>query len=166
MNQSNAVALKPEEGMFELSLLNAEASETKFDDFVVDAIERGIPPELITRLKDIWGAAQTIAGEVVAVGRIILGRIMDFVKQNPKLTLGLALGAAVAALVGGIPLIGPLLQPLSAWVATLYGGGVGAAMQQGDFSGSPFTAATELASKFFELLVTIFRSVANYWAAA
>ena len=166
MNQPNAAVLKSEEGMFELSLLNAEASETKFDDLVVDAIGRGIPAELITRLKEIWDAARVIAGEVVAVGRIIVGRIIEFVKQNPKLTLGLALGAAVAALMGGIPLIGPLLQPLSAWVATLYGGGVGAAMQQGDFSGSPFTAATELASKFFELLVAIFRSVTSYWAVA
>ena len=101
MNQPNAAVLKSEEGMFELSLLNAEASETKFDDLVVDAIGRGIPAELITRLKEIWDAARVIAGEVVAVGRIIVGRIIEFVKQNPKLTLGLALGAAVAALMGG-----------------------------------------------------------------
>ncbi len=165
MNQPNAAALKPEDAMFELSLLNAEVSETTFDDVVVDAMARGLPPELITRLKEIWDAAKTIAGEVVAVGRIIVARIIEFVKQNPKLTIGLALGAAVAALVGGIPLIGTLLQPLSSWVAMLYGGGVGAAMQQGDYSGSPFTAATELASKFFELLVTIFKAVAGYWAA-
>jgi len=166
MSQEQVVAMKPEEAMFELSLRNAEASAKTFDDLVVDAIDRGIPAELMTRLKEIWDAVQVIAGEVVAVGRIIVGQIIAFVKQNPKLTLGLALGAAVAALVGGIPLIGPLLQPLSTWVATLYGGGVGAAMQQGDFSASPFVAATELASKFFELLMAIFRSVASYWAAA
>ena len=158
--------MKREEGMFELSLRNAEASAKTFDDLVVDAIERGIPIEVITRLKEIWDAAQVIAGEVVAVGRIIVGQIIEFVKQNPKLTLGLALGAAVAALVGGIPLIGPMLQPLTTWVAAIYSGGVGAAMQQGDFSGSPFVAAIELASKFFELLMAIFRSVESYWAAA
>ena len=75
--------------MFELSLLNAEVSETTFDDVVVDAMARGLPPEVITRLKEIWDAAQTIAGEVVAVGRIIVARIIEFVKQNPKLTIGL-----------------------------------------------------------------------------
>lgn len=151
--------------MFELSLLNAEASEAKFDDVVVDAIDRGIPPELITRLRDLWDKAQVIAGEVVAIGRIIVSHIIDFLKRNPKLSLGLAVGAALAVLIGGIPFIGPLLQPLSTWVATLYGAGVGAAMQQGDYSGSPFTAAIELASKFFDLLTVIFRSVASYWLA-
>jgi hypothetical protein len=166
MSPRSGTALTSEDGMFELSLLNAEASETKFDDVVIDAIERGIPPELITRLRELWDTAKVIAGEVVAIGRIIVNHIFDFLKRNPKLSLGLALGAALSVLVGGIPLIGQLLQPLATWVATLYGAGVGAAMQQGDYSGSPFTAAVELASKFFELLVVIFKSVVGYWTAA
>src|SRR5687767_9042168 len=119
MSSKSATALKPDEGMFELSLLNAEASEAKFDDVVVDAISRGIPPELLTRLKDLWDSAQVVAGEVVAVGRIIVSQIVEFIKCNPKLTWGLAVGAALSVLVGGIPWIGPLLQPLSTWVATL-----------------------------------------------
>jgi len=46
--------------------------------------------------------------------------------------------------------------------ATLYGAGVGAAMEHGDYSGSPFTAAIELANKFFELMKKIFYGVSEY----
>jgi hypothetical protein len=70
-----------------------------------------------------------------------LGARLPAVTTIQARPLGLAVGAALAVLIGGIPLLGPLLQPLSAWVATLYGAGVGAAMQKGDYSGSPITAA-------------------------
>jgi hypothetical protein len=146
--------------------MNAEASEAKFDDLVIDALDRGIPAELVTRLQDIWDTAKIIAGEVIAIGRIVVNQIFDFLKRNPKLSIGLAVGASVAVLVGGIPIFGSLLQPLSSWVATTYGAGVGAAMEQGDYSGSPFTAAIELASKFYELLILVFRSVVAYLSAA
>jgi hypothetical protein len=36
---------------------------------------------------------------------------------------------------------------------------------EGRLFGSPITAAIELASKFFELLTVIVKSVASYWAA-
>ena len=165
MTGTTAQVLTAEGGMLELTLLNAEASEARFDDLVVDAVSRGIPVELVTRLRELWDTVQLVAGEAIAIGRIVVSQIIDFLKRNPKLSLGLALGAAIAVLVGGIPIIGSLLQPLSSWVATLYGAGVGAAMEQGDFSGSPYTAAIELANKFFELLVLVFRSVTSHLAA-
>jgi sorbitol-specific phosphotransferase system component IIBC len=74
----------------------------------------------------------------------------------------MALGAAVAAMVGGIPLIGPLLQPLAVLIGALYGAGIGAAIENGDHSGSPLSAAIALADKFFELLKNILNSVAAY----
>jgi len=36
-------------------------------------------------------------------------------------------------------------------------------MQNGIVSASPYTAAIEVASKFFELLIHIFNGVAEYW---
>jgi hypothetical protein len=164
VNPTSVQALKPEQGMFELTLLNAEMSSTSFDDAVVDALDRGIPPEVVTRLKELWEKTKLIAGEIVAIGKIIVRQIIDFLRANPKLTIGLALGAAVGALVGGLPFIGSLLQPLSTLIATLYGAGIGAAMQNGDSSGSPYSAAIELAQKFFELLMNILNAVAGYFA--
>ena len=88
MNSNGVQALKPEQGMFELTLLNAEISTTSFDDAVVDALDRGIPPELVTRLKDLWEQTKIIAGEIVAIGKIIVRQIIDFLKANPQLTVG------------------------------------------------------------------------------
>jgi hypothetical protein len=164
MNAANSVVLKPAQGMFELSLMNAEASSTQFDDVVVEALNRGIPPELVTRFEDIWEKTKEIGGEIVTIGKIIVWQIIEFLKKNPKLSIGLALGAAVGALIGGIPIMGPLLQPLATWITTIYGAGVGAAMQKGYTSDSPLSAAIALAEVFFELLVAIMNSVAGYFA--
>lgn len=165
MNTKNIVQFSSEQALFELTLLNAESSKSEFDDVVISGLKRGIPPEILTRLKELWQHTKVVAGEVVAIGKIIVQKIIDFLLANEKLAIGLAIGAAVSVLIAGIPFLGPLLAPISTLVATLYGAGVGAAMQQGDYSGSPFTAAIELATKFFELMRTIFEAVAPYWPA-
>ncbi|MCE2660396.1 MAG: hypothetical protein LW854_19480 [Rubrivivax sp.] len=154
--------MTPQRGLFELTMRNAQTSLMSFDDVVIDAVSRGVPPEVITRLKGIWEQTKVIAGEVVAIGRIIVREIVNFLRQHPRIALGIALGAAVTALIGGIPFVGPLLQPFSLWLGTFYAAGVGAAMEMGDYSGSPFTAAIELAKHFFELITRIFRSVVAY----
>jgi hypothetical protein len=163
MDFASTQTLKPEQGMVEVMLMNAEASTAHFDDVAVDLIYRGMPSELVTRLRELWEQTKSIAGEIVAIGKIIVLQIVDFLKKNPKLPVGLALGAAVASLIGGIPFFGAMLQPVAMTVAALYGAGVGAAMEKGDNSGSPFSAAIELALKFFELFKNILNSVANHF---
>ncbi len=146
-------------------MLNAERLQAEFDDVVIDGIKRGIPAEILTRLKEIWEATQEIAGEVIAIGKIIVMSIIDFFRANPTLTAGLLLGAVVSSLVLMVPFLGPLLLPLTALVASIYGAGVGAAMQEGDYSGSPITAAIALANKFFEMLIMILKAISQYWKA-
>ena len=155
--------LSSEQALFELSMLNAERLQTEFDDIVVEGVKRGVPPEILTRLKDIWEATQDIAGEIIAIGKIIVMAIIDFFKANPTLTAGMALGAAVSSLILAIPFLGALLLPLATLLATLYGAGVGAAMQEGDYSASPLTAAIALADKFFEMLRIILMALSQYW---
>ena len=41
------------EALFELSLINAEESNTNFDDFFIWGLEKGIPPEILTDLPPI-----------------------------------------------------------------------------------------------------------------
>lgn len=94
-----------------------------------------------------------------------LCRLSIFFRANPNLTAGLLLGAAVSSLVLMVPFLGPLLLPLTALVASIYGAGVGAAMQEGDYSGSPITAAIALANKFFEMLIMILKAIPQYWKA-
>lgn len=162
---ANTQRLQPKQALFELTLINAESSDIEFDDVVIDSLKRDIPAELVTRLSELWTQTKVVAGEVIAVGRIIVRKIVDFLLDNPKLTIGIAVGAALTALVSSIPFIGPLLAPMAATVSMLYGAGVGASMQKGDYSMSPFSAAIELAHKFFELLTAIFDGVKDYWVS-
>jgi hypothetical protein len=162
MKPASNNTLSPEQGMFELTLMNADSASSKFDDVVIEALNRGVPAELVTRLKDIWTKTQVIAGEVVAIGKIIVLQILEFLKRNPKLTVGLAMGAALATLVSGIPILGPLIQAEATFFFSLYGAGAGAAMANGDQSGSPFTAAIALAENFFRLLKDILNAVSDY----
>ena len=126
-----------------------------------EGLRKGIPPEVLTRLKDLWEKTKVIAGEVVSIGKIIVQKIFEFLKDNPKLTIGLAFGAAVSVLIAGVPFIGPILAPLAITISMIYFGGVGAAMEKGDISGSPLSAAIALANSFFELLMAIFNAIVD-----
>ena len=105
--------LSPQEGMLELSMINAEVKERDFTETIVELLNRNIPTEIVTRLKELWEATKTLAGEVIRIGKIIVHKIIDFVRANPNLTVGLALGAAVSSLVGMVPFIGASIQPLA-----------------------------------------------------
>jgi hypothetical protein len=155
--------LTPEQGLFELSLINAENSDRSFEDVVLDGINRGIPPEILTRLKELWDITKIVAGEIIAIGKIIVKSIIDFIKINPELTIGTGLGASVSVLIAGIPFIGPILAPLSLVITTVYGAGVGATASYGNLSSDPIKAAFSLANKFFELLKMIFNAIVSYW---
>jgi hypothetical protein len=159
-------ALTKEQGLFELTLLNAEMSREQFDDFIVVGLNRGIPAEIITRLQGLWDVTKEVAGEVVAVGKIIVQKIIEFLKANPKLSVGLALGAAVGALIAGIPFLGPLLAPLATGLSMLYGAAVGAAKDAGADSSDTYEAVLSLAKKFFELLQNIMVSIKDYFVGS
>lgn len=154
--------LTPEQALMELTLLNAETSDASFEDTFVAGVEQGLPAEVLTRLKELWDETKLIGGELVAIGKIIVQKIFEFLKGNHNLTVGFAMGAAVGALVGGIPFIGPMLAPLSMLLAGLYGAGTFAATEKGIYTGAPFTAMMVLAEKFFELLKSIFNGVFHY----
>lgn len=158
-------ALTKEQGLFELTLLNAEMSREQFDDFLVAGLNRGIPAEIITRLQSLWDFTKKIAGEVVVVGKIIVQKIIEFLKANPKLAIGLALGAAVGALIAGIPFLGPLLAPLATGISMIYGAAVGAAKDAGADSSDTYESVLNLAARFFELLQGIMVSIKDYYLA-
>jgi len=133
----------------ELTLLNAESSGQDFDDVVLEGLEGGISPEILTRMKDLWEKTKEIGGEMIAVGKII-----EFLKAHPKLMASLAIGAAVYLLAHAIPFIGPILAPLLAVITTVFAFG----------KLSTFDEVIETANGFFQLLVDIFNAVAARWA--
>lgn len=157
-------ALTKERGMFELTLLNAEVSQAEMDDVLVYGLNRGIPPEIMTRLESLWRVTKTIAGEAVSIGKIVVLKIFEFMKANPNLAIGLALGAAVGVLVAMIPLLGALLAPLAGAVSMIYGGIAGASQDAGEAPSDLFSGAMQLARKFLELFQDIILAVKDYLA--
>lgn len=150
------------QGALELTLLNAEHSQAHFDEVLVEGLALGIPAEIMTRLEAVWAATKMVAGETVAVGKIIVAQILAFLRANSGIAVGVALGAAIGVLTLFIPFIGPLLAPVSATVAMLWGAGIGASFDAGLPSSDPLVAAVHLAKKFFELIQAIFMAVADY----
>jgi hypothetical protein len=141
--------------MLELTLLNAESSDSTFDKFILSGLARNIPPEILTRMKDLWDKTEQVGEEVIAIGKIIVLKIIDFLKQHPKLAASLAIGAAVYVLSNGVPLIGPFLAPLLATLTTV---GVYA-------TSTTLDETIQMAKDFFSMLVGIFNAIADHWAA-
>ena len=118
---SEAIAgFTQEQGMFELSMLNAETSEAEFEEVIIEGIKRGIPTEILTRLKELWEMSKEVAGEAVAIGKIIVMAIIEFIKANPMITVGLILGAAVSTLVLGIPFGAIVVASLNGYFSIIW----------------------------------------------
>jgi hypothetical protein len=152
------------EALLEMSLLNAEAEESEFEQIYLTGQKMGIAPEIMTRLRSIWTQTKVVRGESVAIGKIIVNRIFEFLKANPRIVVGVAIGMVIGYLIVGIPFLGPLLAPL-AKLLPLAGAGYGAASENGA-QPSAMQTLTVLVEKFFELLVSVFNGVATYISAS
>jgi hypothetical protein len=160
---SNGVpALTSEQALLELTIRNAEQSQQEFDDVFIAGMRSGLAAELLTRMEDLWSKTLVVAGEMVAVGKIVIAEIVAFFKENPGLSIGAAIGASLGVLVATVPFLGPLLAPIATLAMSLYGAGIGATAQDGQAKGNPLDVAVALARKFFEMLIRIFNAVAGY----
>jgi hypothetical protein len=151
------------EGLLNLSILNAESQAQSFADSSVYLLSGDIPAELVTRLDELWYRTQEIGGEVINIGRIIVCKIIDFIRENPNMVIGIAIGAAVGSLVHLIPIIGPLLAPLAVTVGAVVGGFTGVQMDSSNPNASMFETAIVAAKAFFQLFAEIFRAIELYW---
>lgn len=153
-------AITSQEALLDISIMNAEASNTSFTDIFIQLSNEGLPAEVITRMEGIWKTTKVISGEVIQIGKIIVLKIFEFIKANIGLALGLAIGAAISAMVGMIPFIGPWLQHLVEPLLLSLSAFMGYTVETGD---SPFEAAITLAKNFFKLLAETFNAIQEYW---
>lgn len=99
--------MNSQQALLELTLLNAEAQEESFERFFITGTKMGIPPEVLTRLHTLWEQVRIIGGHAIAIGKIIVERIFAFLRANPRIAVGAAIGLIVAYLLTGVPFIGP-----------------------------------------------------------
>lgn len=101
----------------DMTLWQAEADSTSNSKLYLILRDSGLPHEAIVRLHELVKYTKKIAGQVVAVGKIILIKIIEFVKANPCLVMGagisVVIGAVVADLITSMPFLKKLLTPVA-----------------------------------------------------
>jgi len=149
----------------DMSLVEIEAAtKGKSRRQLVEALmEAGVSKEVAYRLGEIWNYTKKVGSKVWKVGRILLVRIVEFVKQHAFAISGMALGAALSILVAHIPIIGPAIAPVVALIAIPVGALVGAKLDvDARKNGGPLEIMEELvrlAHDFFKILIDAFNAV-------
>ena len=115
----NAQVITPAHADLELTLLNADAESIPSSDLYVWLRESGLPSEVAIRLHSLVDTSAKVGGRVISIGKIILIKIIEFVKAHPNMAIGIAVGAAIGALVSMIPFLGVYLAPIVTVISTV-----------------------------------------------
>lgn len=147
-----------------MALWQVEADSMTSSDLYVWLQDSGLPHEVTIRLHELLTYVKKVGSKVVAVGKIVLIKIIEFVKAHPFLVIGAGIsavvGAAVASLITAVPLLGLLLAPVAvAWklTITLTGAVVGHRLDK-LFQGVA-EDISEIAMAFFKLVIDVFNTV-------
>jgi hypothetical protein len=150
----------------EIILINAEAESVPSSNLYLWLRESGLPSEVAIRLQSFVDTTAQVVGGVISVGKIVLLKIIDFVKANPHMAIGISIGAAVGALSSMIPLLGPYLAPVAVAIGATLGAVAGHRsdkIARGEVVNTGFIAFAqdiiEIAKAFFTLLADIFNLV-------
>lgn len=147
-----------------LAIWNAEADSVTSSDLYVQIQELGLPEEVVSRLHELVSFTQRVAGKVFSIGKIVLLKILDFVKAHPFLIagagIGVVIGSAIAGLITAIPFLGPILAPIAAILGitiTAIGAVVGHRLDK-QFQGVG-EDIIEIAQQFFSLLANVINMI-------
>jgi len=154
-----------------LALLNAEAESMNSSDLYLRLQQLGLPEEIVTRLHDLMSVIRKVGKTVIEIGKIVVLKILEFVKAHPFLVTGMGIGAvigvAIASLITAIPIIGPFLSPIATALGltiTLAGAVIGHQLDK-QFPGTGKSLA-EIAQEFFALFASIINTVFSGVATA
>ena len=158
-----ANVLTPAQANLELAILNAEAESMSSSDFYAWLKGLGLSDEAAIRLKGVAEVTAEVGKRVINVGKMIVMKIIEFVKAHPNMAIGIAIGAAIGALVNTVPLIGPFLAPIVTILGVAVGALAGHRLDKAA-TGQPQNSGLvaigqdviEIASAFFKLLIDIF----------
>ena len=147
-----------------MSLWQVEAESIKSSDLYVWLNQSGLSSEVAIRLQELVSFTKKVGAKVLAVGKIVLIKIIEFVKAHPFLVTGAGIGAAVGAAVAGmitaIPFLGQLLAPVAmalgitiAVIGAVAGHNLDKRFQ--GFGDDIF----EIAQEFFKLVADVFNTI-------
>ena len=157
--------MTPAQANLELVILSSEADAISSGDFYAWLKDRGLPDEVAIRLKDLAGLTAEIGKRVISVGKMILLKIMEFLKAHPNMAVGIAIGAACGALAGAVPIIGPFLASVGIPLGMAIGAVAGHQNDIGQRQHFGYIALAQdviqIATEFFKLLIDIFNLTLN-----
>jgi hypothetical protein len=149
-----------------MTLWNAEAESTSSSNFYLLLQEMGLPEEVVTRLHQLIGTTIKVGKKVVSIGKVVLTKIIEFVKAHPFLVTSVGISAVVASaiysLIVSIPFLGQLLEPVARALGigiVVTGAVVGHTLDK-KFAGVGQNIV-EVASEFFKLLIDVFSAVSD-----
>lgn len=152
----------------DLVLWDAEANSVASSDLYFWIRESGLPSEVAIRLQNFVDTTVVIANCIISLGKIILIKMIEFVKAHPHLAIGIAVGAAIGALVSMIPFLGPYLAPIAIALGVTFGAIVGhqrGKLDKGESINTEMNLISitqeliEIAKEFFKQLIDVFNAV-------
>lgn len=109
---------KNAQAKLKLALWNAKAESIKSSDLYVKLLGLGLPEGVVTRLHEVAYFTKKIGGKIYSIGKIILMKIIEFLKQHPFVVAGGSIGAiiglSIATLITSVPFLGQVLAPVAA----------------------------------------------------
>lgn len=161
MNKQN---LSRAQANLKLALWDTEAESVKSSDVYAQLQDLGLPEEIVSRLHELITFTKKVAGKVLAVGKIVLLKIIEFVKAHPFLVAGMGvgyvIGAAISGLIISVPILGPLLAPVASalGIASIAIGAVIGHKLDKQFQGVG-EDISEIVQQFFALLIDVFNTM-------
>ena len=146
-----------------MALWQVDADSMSSSELYAWLVDSGLPHEVTIRLHELASYTKKSGNKVLAVGKIILIKIIEFIKAHPNLAMGVALGAAVGLLVNSVPVLGSVLAPLATVLGITIGAIAGHRLDKGKEVNEGIIGVAqdiiEIAREFFKLLIDVFNAI-------
>ena len=158
------MVLSTPQAKLKLTLWQVEADSTSNSELYAWLVDSGLPHEAAIILHQLISVTRKVGSKVFAIGKIVVRKIIEFLKAHPFLVVGAGIGAAVgvavATLITSIPLLGQLLAPVAMALGitiTAVGAVVGHRLDK-CFKGVG-EDIFEIAQQFFNLVADVFNVI-------
>lgn len=146
-----------------MALWQVDADSMSSSELYAWLVDSGLPHEVTIRLHELASYTKKSGNKVLAVGKIILLKIIEFIKAHPNLAMGVALGAAVGLLVNSVPVLGSVLAPLATVLGITIGAIAGHRLDKGKEVNEGIIGVAqdliEITRGFFKLFIDVFNVI-------
>ena len=146
-----------------MALWQVDADSMTSSDLYAWLVDSGLPHEVTIRLHELASYTKKSGNKVLAIGKILLIKIIEFIKAHPNLAMGVALGAAVGLLVNSVPVLGSVLAPLATVLGITIGAIAGHRLDKGKEINEGIIGVAqdiiEIAREFFKLFIDVFNAI-------